>query len=571
MAEEFLESFDKTVLEKVSKERLMEHVQRLCKFERVSGTEGESKAVEYIVSKLKEYGVNFTVYSFDALISRPKDAKVDIIYPTLTSLKAITHPFSLSTPEEGIISELVYVGQGKKEDYNFKDVSGKIVLADGNASPEKAWIAQNMNALGMINISNEEVPHEMIITTVWGTPSIKTCHRIPKIYVLSVGRKDGENLKKMVSSAKVLLRIFTKTETGWCKLKMPVATIEGKEEPEKFVLVGGHLDSWYYGATDNATGNACCLEIARILAEEKGKLRRSVKVAWWVGHSQGRYAGSTYFVDREWENLNKNCIAYINIDSPGSLDTTVYLLESMPETMDFVEEVARKLTGLSVERLKPGRWGDQSFWGLGVPSIDCYSMVPEEKRANVGGSGGGWWWHTPYDTIEYVSPEYLVRDTKVNLAITLVLANSTIFPFKFSKNAELYAKILAELKRYDRTNTLNLEALEEKSRRLKILLERIEELCKIGSKEAVELNRMYLKLSRTLNPTLFTFKGRYEQDYAVDEPYIPGLSKILELEKLDENLAKFLMTTLLRERNRVSDTLDEAISLVEETLQKMSE
>jgi hypothetical protein len=82
---------------------------------------------------------------------------------------------------------------------------------------------------------------------------------------------------------------------------------------------------------------------------------------------------------------------------------------------------------------------------------------------------------------------------------------------------------------------------------------------------------MYLKLSRTLNPTLFTFKGRYEQDYAVDEPYIPGLSKILELEKLDENLAKFLMTTLLRERNRVSDTLDEAISLVEETLQKMSE
>ncbi|MGB9727947.1 MAG: M28 family peptidase [Nitrososphaeria archaeon] len=569
MAEEVLQALDKTVLEKVSKERLMEHVQQLCKFERVSGTDGELKAIEYIVSKLNEYGVNVTVYSFDALISRPIDAKIDIIYPTLTSLKAITHPFSLPTPAEGIISELVYVGQGRKEDYNSKDVNGKIVLSDGNASPEKAWIAQNMKALGIINISNEETPHEMIITTIWGTPSIKTCHRIPKIHALSIGRGYGETLKKMVSNGKVLLRIFTKTETGWCRLKMPVATVEGNEEPEKFVLVGGHLDSWYYGATDNATGNACCLEIARILAEERGKLRRSVKVAWWVGHSQGRYAGSTYFVDREWENLNRNCVAYINIDSPGSVDTTVYLLESMPETMDFAEEVAIKLTGLKVERLKPGRWGDQSFWGLGAPSIDCYSMVPEEKRANVGGSGGGWWWHTPYDTIEYVDPEYLVRDTRVNLAITLILANSTILPYKFSKNAELYSNILAELKKYDRENSLNLEALEDKSRRLKILLEKIEELDKIGLKEAEELNKMFLKLSRTLNPTLFTFKGRYEQDYAVDEPYIPGLSKIMELEKLDENLAKFLMTTLVRERNRVSDTLDEAISLVEETLHEI--
>ncbi|MBC7091448.1 MAG: M28 family peptidase, partial [Nitrososphaeria archaeon] len=442
MTEDYMQALDKTVIEKVSKERLMEHVQQLCKFERVSGTDGELRAVEYIVSKLNEYGVKVTVYSFDALISRPIDAKVDIIYPTLTSLKAITHPFSISTPEEGVISELVYVGQGKQEDYNSKDVIGKIVLADGNASPEKTWIAQNMKALGIINVSNEEVPHEMIITTIWGTPSIKTCHRIPKIHVISVGRKDGETLKKMVSRGKVLLRIFTRTETGWLGLKMPVATIDGNEEPEKFVLVGGHLDSWYYGATDNATGNACCLEIARILAEEKGRLKRSVKVAWWVGHSQGRYAGSTYFVDREWENLNKNCVAYINIDSPGSVDTTVYLLESMPETMDFVEEVARKLTGLKVERLKPGRWGDQSFWGLGAPSIDCYSMVSEEKRANVGGSGGGWWWHTPYDTIEYVDPEYLVRDTRVNLAITLILANSIILPYKFSKNAEKYANIL---------------------------------------------------------------------------------------------------------------------------------
>ncbi len=571
MNDELINSFDLNILKHVSKENLMEHVKHLCGLQRISGTEGEYRAVEYIVSKLKEYGMDTRVYEFDALISRPLNAKIDVIHPELKPLNAITHPFSLSTPQEGIISELVYAKNGKKEDYNSVDVGGKIVLTDGNASPEKAWVAQNMGAIGIVNISNEEVPHEMIITTVWGTPSIKTYHRIPKIHVASIGKSEGEYLKKTLVKEKVLIKLYTKTETKWCKLRMPLAAVEGTIEKEKFVLIGGHLDSWYYGATDNATGNACCLEIARIISKEKVRLRRSVRIAWWVGHSQGRYAGSTYYVDREWEDLNKNCIAYINVDSPGSKDATVYFLESMPETMDFAEYLAKKLTGLKVERLKPGRWGDQSFWGLGAPSIDCYSMAPEEKRANVGGSGGGWWWHTPYDTIEYVDPEFLVRDTQVNLAIVLALANCIIFPFKFSKNAELYSSTLAELKGYDKENVLNLSVLVDKSRRLKNLLEKVEELSgTINSEKSSILNNMFLRLSRILNPTLFTFKGRYEQDYAVDEPYLPGLSKILELEKLDEDYKKFLTTTLIREKNRISDTLDEAIILVEETLYKIS-
>ncbi|MEM3384463.1 MAG: M28 family peptidase [Nitrososphaeria archaeon] len=570
MNEKILSSLDLSILKHVSKENLMEHVKYLCTLQRISGTEGEYRAVDYIVSKLKEYGLNAKVYEFDALISRPLSAKVDVISPDLKSLYAITHPFSLSTSEDGIISELVYAKNGKMDDYGSIDVKGKIVLTDGNASPEKAWIAQNMGAIGIVNISNEEVPHEMIITTIWGTPSIKTCHRIPKIHVASIGKGEGEYLKKTLMKEKVVIKLYTKTDTGWCKLRMPVATVDGTIEKEKFVLIGGHLDSWYYGATDNATGNACCLEIARILSQKNVRLRRSVRIAWWVGHSQGRYAGSTYYVDREWDDLNKNCIAYVNVDSPGSKDATVYLLESMPETIDFSEYLARKLTGLKVERLKPGRWGDQSFWGLGAPSIDCYSMAPEDKRANVGGSGGGWWWHTPYDTIEYVDPEFLVRDTQVNLAILLALANSTILPLKFSRNAELYVNIIADLKKYDRKNTLGLNALEDKSMKLKMLLEKVEILYdRIDSNKSSKLNNMFLKLSRILNPTLFTFKGRYEQDYAVDEPYLPGLSKIMELEKLDEDNARFLITTLIRERNRVSDTLDDAITLVEETLNKI--
>ncbi|MGB9622857.1 MAG: M28 family metallopeptidase, partial [Candidatus Bathyarchaeia archaeon] len=398
---------------------------------------------------------------------------------------------------------------------------------------------------------------------------IKTSFRIPRIYVASVSHEDGEILKFGTSKGKVIVRLYTQTNTTWAKLKIPMATIEGKDEPEKFVLIGGHLDSWYVGATDNATGNASCLEIARVLNENKERLRRSVKVAWWVGHSQGRYSGSTYFVDKEWDDLNSNCISYINIDSPGSKGATVYLLESMPETMDFSEEIAKTITGIQVERLKPGRWGDQSFWGVGVPSIDCYSMAPMETRANVGGSGGGWWWHTPYDTEEYVDAEYLVRDTKVNLAIALTLVNSKVLPIKLSANAERYLEELLNLRDRDGEYLVDYDSLIRKAGELKSKLLKLEgSLNNIGEEGARKVNDVLMRLSRILNPTLFTAAGRYEQDPAVDQPYLPILHYVLKRDTLGKDNYQFLKVTLTRERNRISDTLSEAIKVTEECLQK---
>ncbi len=57
------------------------------------------------------------------------------------------------------------------------------------------------------------------------------------------------------------------------------------------MLVHGHLDSWGEGIGDNATGDATLLELARALHENRQNLARSVRIAWWSGHSHGRYAG----------------------------------------------------------------------------------------------------------------------------------------------------------------------------------------------------------------------------------------------------------------------------------------
>ena len=106
-------------------------------------------------------------------------------------------------------------------------------------------------------------------------------------------------------------------EEGWYRQPLPVVEIKGREEPEKFVLLHGHYDSWDVGVGDNATGDATLLEIARVLWAHRDQLRRSVRIAWWPGHSTGRYAGSTWFADRFAIDLDENCVAQINCDSPG--------------------------------------------------------------------------------------------------------------------------------------------------------------------------------------------------------------------------------------------------------------
>ena len=69
---------------------------------------------------------------------------------------------------------------------------------------------------------------------------------------------------------------------------------------------------------DNGSANAVMLEVARILSKYKKELRRGLRLAFWSGHSHGRYAGSTWYADNFWLDLEKNCVAHVNTDSAGA-------------------------------------------------------------------------------------------------------------------------------------------------------------------------------------------------------------------------------------------------------------
>ena len=41
--------------------------------------------------------------------------------------------------------------------------------------------------------------------------------------------------------------------------------IEGRTEPDRYVLLGNHRDSWVFGATDPSGGTAAMMEVSRAM------------------------------------------------------------------------------------------------------------------------------------------------------------------------------------------------------------------------------------------------------------------------------------------------------------------
>ena len=203
------------------------------------------------------------------------------------------------------------------------DLRGKFVVSEGFGMPGKVAYFEARGALGMIAVNPGKNAHWGICTTVWGTPDLRDLPRKPKIAVVAVNNPDGLQLIEAAKRGESATLTADITE-GWFKSPVPVVTIPGTEEPEAFVLLHGHYDSWDFGIGDNAVGDATMLEVARVLWKNRDRLKRSVRIAWWPGHSTGRYAGSTWFADHFAIDLYENCIAQINCDSPGCRWATEY-------------------------------------------------------------------------------------------------------------------------------------------------------------------------------------------------------------------------------------------------------
>src|SRR5947209_828525 len=347
------------------------------------------------------------------------------------------------------------------------------------------------------------------------------------------------------------------------------AEIRGTVEPEKFVLLHGHIDSWHQGIGDNATGDATLLEVARVLWQHRQHLRRSVRIAWWSGHSHGRYAGSTWFADTFATDIDENCILHINCDSPGCRWATVFEdVFWMSEAEDVARAVIHDTTGQDSSGGRPLRAGDKSFSNIGVSTFYMLSStMPKEqlKEKNyypVGGCGGNIAWHTEDDTLEIADRDHLLRDIKVYAAAVWRAANSPLYPLNFAAVAAEFERTLRGYQEAAGSGFSLGETIED-AQALGQDLARFYDRTAALTDAAVDdprvrrANDVQRRLARILVPVNYTRAGRFRHDAAVDVPPLPDLEPAAKLASLDPGSEAYRVTLihLTRGRNRVRGAL----------------
>jgi len=576
----------------ISKKLMQENWERFMEFTPIhSGSPEEESAVQFLKEKLEEYGLEPEILRFDAYISDPKWAKLEIIQPLEMEITCTPYRQVGTTGPEGLEGDVVYVAPQDIGKVSCKD---KIVLTEQQTAGD--WMGlrdglllrlQEMGIKALIVIEQDDykpdVVHQRSDFSVSGNPTsdnIGLVQTIPAIVHLTY--KDGEFLRELVKRGGVKVRVTSVVETGWKTLPLLVAEIRGNWDPDRFLLVNGHVDTPPFspGVVDNASGDVAILELARILAAYRGRLRRSVRFAFWPGHEIGRYAGSTWYNDAFWHDLRHNGIGSYNIDSPGAKGANTFRAAPISEVQEAVVESIRAATGIRVKSFRwPTRAGDGSFWGTGLPHVSLTSSRPEELYdPHVNYSGGGWWWHTTQATMEHGDVEVMEMDVRAELNYIFMMINCPILPLNFTPYAEHCLEILEDLqaKSDDIRDQFNLHPVIRRAQEFRSLAAELEDAIKISTRMDTSVDEMFnrclLWVSRHINPVAHSNAGPTEQTSmetfgATPFPRIQEIAKLAGMPP-DSPEFHFLKTKLLRQRNAVEDAFYGANELIKETLRK---
>ncbi|MDQ3541903.1 MAG: M28 family metallopeptidase, partial [Chloroflexota bacterium] len=541
----------------------------------------------YAAEQLEINGWQSTMHEFLGLVSFPEAAEVRVLAPESRTIEANTLGHSAST--DGIEGELVYVGSGAESDYEGKDVHGKITLSELSYSParhEKALIAWQRGSIAQIMMNwggpdNRAVPFGSM-KSAWGNPTPETlATEMPDLPCVGISRIEGLRLKDACQAGTVRVWLNAQADNGWTPLMMTTGELDAQRQ---FLLVGGHMDSWFGPqATDNAAGSACILELARAFAAHDGQLQRGIVTGFWMGHETGTMISSSRFADLQWDRLRRDCVAYLQIDQPAIAGSSTWHLHSTDDIQSWAMRTTRSVLGdMPIHWQRQQKNGDSSFFGVGLPCVAGEMSFTDDETQATALASLGWWHHSLHNTIDKVDKGRLELHLRVYAQWMWELLTAAILPFEYEPVARRFVDRLSELSRQP-VPGIDMAGAIERAQAFQSVAARIDALSRDwgsrpGSKDAElaanVLNQALIGLSRTLVPVASTVVGSYGQDrygHAWQTQMIPSLVPYPRLSSLatDSEEWQTWWVAMARARNRVADTLDQATSIARAAVEQL--
>lgn len=210
-----------------------------------------------------------------------------------------------------------------------------------------------------------------------------------------------------------------------------IMTVEGSENPEEIVILGGHADSITMehgnedkrspGADDNASGIASVTEVIRLMMENNLKPKKTVQFMAYAAEEIG-LVGSDH-IAKSYKKEKKNVVGVMQLDMTlfkGTVDKDIVLIAD--ETNKLQNSFVSKL----IDEYVKVPWGysmcgygcsDHASWtDAGYASSFPFEANFDDYNQHI---------HTKDDTLESVggNAHHSVKFSKLALAFVLEMAN----------------------------------------------------------------------------------------------------------------------------------------------------
>lgn len=302
--------------------------------------------------------------------------------------------------------------------------------------------------------------------------------------------------------------------------KSVILTIPGTENPEEFVIIGGHLDSgdWSLvefapGADDNASGIAVLTETLRILLANNFRPTKTVQIMGYAAEEIGLY-GSADIADM-YNSSNKDVLAVAQFDmtnfNGSSFDVALIDDSSLGYTSDdlnlYLIELMEHYNATGEHAITYGSsacgygcsdhvsWSENGY----LASFPFEAAFPERNQ----------FVHTTQDTFETMDNDasHSTKFVKLALEFVIEIAKSEVMSTQEFSNADLSVVVK------DKNLIYNIKNLNSKIQSLNILdvgARRVVSKTNLETSGTVSLqhlpNGFYIAVFKDVNGKTFTKK-----------------------------------------------------------------
>ena len=490
--------------------RAIADIRSMTAWNRTPGSSGYRSAAEYVAKTLNEAGLqDVAIHSF------PMDghseyrgwaadpawdvarAEIKMVIPIERQLAnwanepIAVHQGSWATPEDGVLAQLINVGEGLSlSDYEGKSIRGCVVLSSGPTQQVYEEAVIKRDAMGILS-------HHM----PWQCPEVdRTPAQLPDLvsqgklrvrlddkvrgFAFSISYQQATELKGFMDQGDVTVECSISGGPKAGNLDVVSGLILGTEHPEKEFIVVGHLCHPSPGANDNASGVGLGLELARCLASTQcqdilGVPQYSIRFLFGP-----EIIGPLAYLSGDQVHVD-HLIGGVNIDMVGtsqSITRSPLLLENTPWSLPtYAFDLANLLLSRGNPSEKDGQWAHKPvpFEGgsdnivfndsvIGAPmvgfgyradpcyhsNLDVWTNMDADVLANVGLAAGGLAWAAAWmdeqiadEALGIVSDIHKIAVSNVPRSVVRAMTESV--RYRIPSSLELDAVVADHLRQLD--------------------------------------------------------------------------------------------------------------------------